>query len=427
MISGILIMALAIGLYGYYFFKNGRSLMDMRALYSLAWLGGIGLSCMKLSLLQKDWHIVTWLCFLVAYLCFIFSYEYGHKINPTRKISMQSKKMKDNGFQSYEKGLIVCIRVVTILSVMAFAIEVAILRYIPVFSSDPEAYSLFHISGLHYFTVSTMLILPMAIIYWGIFKPRNLRRIMELSLYGLISLAIPVLIVSRALLLMTVVVSFICYINISRKIRARYVVSGIALLIGLYVFISVSRNHGVEYLNSIYQMKNPTPIFFSQPYIYIAHNYDNFNELVVNISRHSYGIKSLAPLLAFTGLKFILNIPDFPLYTTIWELNTSTYLHDSFYDFGFVGIILLSSAAGYICRQVSIAEKNVYNPIIYIGKGLLSFILIFSFFNPWFSNPTIWFYFIAIIAMYKTTSLISRRLLCQVNRLDNSSCRRKNY
>lgn len=44
-------------------------------------------------------------------------------------------------------------------------------------------------------------------------------------------------------------------------------------------------------------MKDPaTPIFITQPYMYIANNYDNFNCLVTELPAHSMGLKSLFPL-----------------------------------------------------------------------------------------------------------------------------------
>ena len=35
----------------------------MRGLLTLAWVGGEGIACLKLSRLQSDWSNVTWLTF----------------------------------------------------------------------------------------------------------------------------------------------------------------------------------------------------------------------------------------------------------------------------------------------------------------------------------------------------------------------------
>lgn len=402
-VSGLVLLLLAAALYVCYFLKSNRNLLDMRGVYSLAWIGGMGLSALKLSLLQEDWHIITWVCLYLAYISFIFGYEYKSKLFSI------SKKQLNQVYKEkyYEKGLIICIRVVVILSMAAFLAEVVILGYIPVFSSDPEAYSMFHISGVHYFTVSTMFILPLNIIYYCLYNPFSKIRVVELLLYSILSIAVPVLIVSRALLMMTVIISFVCAVNLFDKIKVRYLIAGGLMLVALYIFISVSRNHGVEYLNSIYQMKKETPIFISQPYIYIANNYDNFNELVKNIKEYSFGIASLTPVFSLTGLKFILNLPVYPVYTNIVELTTGTYLYDIYYDFGVIGVVILPLFMGYICSRVKSVHAEKHHPIKYFAEGIFLYILLFSFFTPWFSNPTIWFYFIAVIAMYITINKIA--------------------
>ena len=82
------------------------------------------------------------------------------------------------------------------------------------------------------------------------------------------------------------------------------------------------------------------PIFITQPYIYIANNYDNFNCLVEQLGRHSFGLKGLFPLWALTGLKFLFpSLVNFPLYVTKEELTTVTLFYDAYYDFGVFGMI----------------------------------------------------------------------------------------
>ncbi|SHJ17633.1 O-antigen polymerase [Parasporobacterium paucivorans] len=401
-LSGIVILLLAAFLYFYYFYKDGFNLLDMRAVFSLAWIGGMGLSCLKLSHLQKDWHSITWVCFYLAYITFILSYEYLGKWIGRNRVKAEKivGEEMEPGPEKYEKGLTFCIRIVTVLSVAAFVLEAIVLRYIPVFSSKPEAYSEFHISGIHYFTVSCMLVFPLAVIYFALFRPGKKRKIIELSVESFLTLLIPVLIVSRSLLIMTVFMAGFCILTLFDRIKIGYLVLGGVVFVGLYVFITVSRNHGVDYLNSIYQMKNAVPIFISQPYIYIANNYDNFNVMVENIAQHSYGIRSLAPVFALTGLKFVLHIPSFPEYRTITELTTRTYLYDVYYDFGIAGIIGLSVLLGFISSRLKVIRGKSYNPIRYMELGLMTYLLLFSFFEPWFSNPTIWFYFCAMVAMH---------------------------
>jgi hypothetical protein len=68
-----------------------------------------------------------------------------------------------------------------------------------------------------------------------------------------------------------------------------------------------ARGHSVSYLNGIFEMKRDFPIFISQPYIYIANNYDNFDCLVKDSFRRiPIGLKALYPLWTLYGSEDIL-------------------------------------------------------------------------------------------------------------------------
>ena len=87
-------------------------------------------------------------------------------------------------------------------------------------------------------------------------------------------------------------------------------------MIPVYVLLTVARRHDVAYLNGIFEMKNPNmPIFITQPYIYVANNFENFNCMVEQLTAHTWGLQMLFPVFALTGLKFVfpqlVAIPDF--------------------------------------------------------------------------------------------------------------------
>ena len=141
--------------------------------------------------------------------------------------------------------------------------------------------------------------------------------------------------------------------------------SGFLMLLALYVFITVERAHSVEYLNGIFEMKDPdTPIWFTQPYIYIANNFDNFNCLVRDLPAHTHGLRILFPLFALTGLKFLFpELVSFPLYVTKEELTTVTLIYDAYYDFGIAGVavfaVLLGAAAVILLLFVHFHPRTV--------------------------------------------------------------------
>ena len=68
--SGFLFILLAGAEYLFYY-RRERKLLQMEAVFSLFWNGGIGLSAMKLSRLAEEWEPVTWLCLILVYPAFL--------------------------------------------------------------------------------------------------------------------------------------------------------------------------------------------------------------------------------------------------------------------------------------------------------------------------------------------------------------------
>ena len=309
-----------------------------------------------------------------------------------------------------------------------------VLGYVPLFTVDtPHAYSYFHISGVHYFTVSCVLAPPLFVLYLDMLV-RHCRRSCpgtaeekELAVllrcgglgYGprmflaaactAAALCIPLLCVSRFQLIFALLLGAFTKLSLpggGRPGKRLILGAGILLLclIPLYIGLTVARAHDVAYLNGIFEMKDPgTPIFFTQPYMYVANNFDNFNCLVRELPAggHTLGLRMLFPLWALTGLKFLFpQLVSFPLYVTKTELTTVTLFYDAYYDFGLLGVallgLLLGAAYGIFLKKTGLFQRE--RPLGIRGTGLcliyaqLAFYLLFSFFTTWFSNPTTWFY-----------------------------------
>lgn len=416
MLSGIVLGVNAVILTAVCFSKSKR-LLDPAAFFTISWLGGMALSAMKLSWLQTDWSYDSWISFYLAYACFVAGYELGS--------SRRCGAAVDDTCAGRGSGSIFlsAINIVLVISVAAFIIEAFICGYIPLFTEDtPHAYSYFHVSGLHYFTVSCTLIPSLIVIYIRLYRDEAFHNrfiMLDLGLCMAAALILPLLLVSRFQLLYGILLACLTYLavhggrpgfTISFRTLA-FVAAGFVMLIAAYVFITYERAHSIEYLNGIFEMKNAgLPIFVTQPYIYIANNYDNFNALTEGLLEHTCGLKMLFPVFALTGMKF--NFPElvsFPLYVTKEELTTLTLFYDAYYDFGVAGVAGLALATGLIIALIEKRlEKVHYNaPVLVFIYAQLSFYLLFSFFTTWFSNPTTWFYIIASIAIGVYVKVIS--------------------
>lgn len=396
-LSGFSLIAAALYLY-WYDYRRSRNPLHMRALFSLFWVGGQGISCLKLSRLQTDWDLGTWACFFVALTAFWTVYGLTEKKISVKKTESERKQAGTAEYSGYGNGLFSAILILAAVSFGAFLFEAAVLGYVPFFVKGvPHAYSYFHISGVHYFTVSCVLVPAMAAVWFVTEKEASAGKRAAVLIAVLTALMIPVLCVSRFQLIFAVMLAVLTYMQVSGVKKLRYLFMAAAALVPLYVVITIARSHDVAYLNGIFEMKNEKmPIFITQPYMYIANNYDNFDCLVKELPSHTWGIKGLFPLWALTGLKFVKpELAAFPLYITKEELTTVTLFYDAYYDFGIAGVFFFSCLLAIFAVWLTKKSSEGENPFWHIFYGQAALYFMLSFFTTWYSNPTTWFYFAA--------------------------------
>ena len=281
-----------------------------------------------------------------------------------------------------------------------------VLGYIPLFVRGvPHAYSEFHLTGIHYITVSCVLVPSLAVLYFHMERGRGSeRRMLVAAIMTGISLILPILCVSRFQFVFAVILAGFTYISLQKRFQPLYLLGLLVVILPVYLILTVARSHDVEYLNGIFEMKyTGMPIFITQPYMYIANNYDNFNCLVEALPRHTFGLRGLYPLWALTGLKFVFpQLINFPIYVDKKELTTLTLFYDAYYDFGWLGVLVFSCVLGLVAYLLVLKLREMRNPMGYLLYAQMGAYLILSFFTTWFSNPTTWFYLIltGLMAVY---------------------------
>ena len=400
-LSGIVLLAAALWLYGRDF-RQSKNLIHLRGIFSLFWIGGQGLACMKLSRLHTDWTLMTWVCLALAYAGFwgifeILSRRYG---------TGHDSYSRWRSFRGNPKPLFHMVCGVTVISLAAFLTEAAVLGYVPLFLRGvPHAYSEFHLTGIHYITVSCVLVPSISVLYFHTERGRGCeRRMVTAAIMTGISLVIPMLCVSRFQFVFAVILAGFTYILLQKQFNPLYLAGLGAVVLPVYLILTVARSHDVEYLNGIFEMKYAgMPIFITQPYMYIANNYENFNCMVQVLPRHTFGLKGLFPFWALTGLKFAFpGLINFPIYVNKKELTTLTMFYDSYYDFGWPGVLIFSCILGLAAYLLTVKLRELRNPMGYLLYAQMGAYLMLSFFTTWFSNTTTWFYLIltGIMAVY---------------------------
>ena len=395
LLSGAVLMGAAVWLYISDYRKSG-SLIHLRGIFSLAWVGGQGISCLKLSRLQGPWSVMTWLCFLAGFAGFYLSFEYLTWRYPGRR-GPRREGPRWNYFRDAEGRIFISMAVILTVSVLCFILEAAVLGYVPFFLRGvPHAYSEFHITGVHYFTVSCVLVPALSVIYLYSNQGRSPGKCRAVLAMDVVAVLIPILCVSRFQLILGVALAVLTYMAMDSRVPVWYGLAAAAALVPFYIILTIARSHDVEYLNGIFEMKNAAmPIFITQPYMYVANNYDNFNCLVENLAGHTFGLKMLFPLWALTGLKFLKpELVNFQIFVNKEELTTLTLFYDAYYDFGIAGVLLLSCVLGALAWYLMGLLKKMRNPVGYLFYAQIAMYFALSFFTTWFSNPTTWFWFV---------------------------------
>ena len=407
--AGFCLMGAALWLYISDYRWSG-CLVHLRGLFSLFWIGGQGVACLKLSRLQVPWSPITWICFFLAYSVFYLAFAWlsgeislgGKRRSPAWPAARTQGGKPLGGVSG--AGLFECLMGVTAVSLAAFCFEAWYLGYIPfLVRGVPHAYSYFHVTGVHYFTVSCVLAPALGVLFFVTDRGRSgqAKRLLAAAAV-LIALAIPILCVSRFQLILAVALAVFVYILWEGSFPLAWGAGLAVLMVAAYAVLTVARSHDVAYLNGIFEMKNEsTPIFITQPYMYIANNYENFNYLVEHLERFAWGMRSLFPLWALTGLKFVMpSLANYPILVNKEELTTVTLFYDAYYDFGAAGVILLSGILGAVSFLLMRKLSRMQNPVDYLFYAQIGVYLSLSFFTTWFSNPTTWFYLAVTAALW---------------------------
>ena len=414
------VLLVAASVMGLYFYKKDQTLVSFRFLLSVFWTAGEGLGVMQLSNLQSSWTNQTWLSFGGFYLLFLAGYEAIEIYLSKRVIVLESKcqmSKKEVTKEQFQNRLFCCIRIVSLVTFATFVLEAVILGYVPLFSTETHAYDHFHISGVHYFTVSCMFTHSLTLIYMLTYTEKKKDRqslekgkLIQLIVYNALSASIPILSVSKFQFVLTLALPILIFLlmrpNVNKKKLFAMLGAAAAVVIAAAVFMTIRRNYEPGYLNSIFQMKNENmPLFLQYAYMYIANNYSNFNCLTQALRQglveHTFGLKQLFPVFALTGLKFVFPaLVAFEMPVTIKELNTLTLIYDAYYDFGLIGVFLFGLILGAVCAALTQKIRKSSNPILYLFYAQLALYLALSFFSSWFTVPTTWFWFALTGALY---------------------------
>ena len=431
-ISFFIMFALAVFSYFYISIKN-KDFFDFRAIFLAAWFVSFALNLIRLNPIYNELSLKTSIVLIVTPIMLLlgsFLYEIKHNNQTDEKV--KPMKFMDRK-QFFAMSLLISVFILG-----CFAAEIINIGVLPFFSSDMNAYVTFYVSGLHQFVVLSYFIPCLAIIYihqYGV-KWRSPKALVLLAL-SIISYAIPILIVSRQLLLQQLFVMFFTLAFYHRKKSFHLFVAMVLCFGWAFVFLSGARNQSEEYLSDAYTQSNvqeedsseepleeietiepiqhevifDLPPVLVTPYVYFSNSLQSFNNQVNHQKKHYYGISLLElPVKAWskiTGTKVeLMNAykRDKARLQISPFLNTFGFVSDFYFDFGMIGVIVGMTLFGYVLAWLKHKSLVSQNPFIIMLSGLFVYACLFSFFIPWLSNTTLQYtvVFLVLLAFWNT-------------------------
>ncbi|MGL5416282.1 MAG: O-antigen polymerase [Clostridium sp.] len=369
---------------------NKQDFLHPISIYSIFWLGVAGISTFRVSYYQVKWSAYMWLIIILAYVTFIL----GFRVFRTRK-NNNVDDIKEFINNINIKKLYFVLKLLVGVSVISLLLEVALLKYIPLFSSSMNSYRNFNVTGLHYFVVLVGIIPPLAILY----KRAGGRK--KIWWMIVLSFVVSTLIVSRQLMIMQVVLIIIAIHYFYKKIKLKQFI--IIFLLGIILFsLSFSlRNQNSNYINNAAEiMPKYQNSIIVKPLLYFNMNFNNLDIIVNNFHDYKLGENMIFPIVAFANIKDEINYNYKSEYLATPNFNTCTYLADIYYDFGIFGVIILPFLLGIVySRLYNIVNRkiSVYSVLYF----LLAYCLIFCFFVNWYYNTAIVFDIVILLLVYR--------------------------
>lgn len=435
-----------IGLFLYYSIK-ARNLLDLRAILCASITGSVAVCQLRMADFQTVWGLKTWLCHGLTLACFCLGYgivkmKASSVFRKTEKIKNKITAKGKIKFGLNPKKVYYTAIFLAIMPIILFCIQVYIKGFIPIFVKRYDAYTKFY-TKLSIFINLVMFSAPLA--YWCL-RNMKLNRWQKVLMWLIIPLPTIIfqLMVQRGLFIWSICIFLVvAFFESDRKFLA--VVLCCSLLVFGVFFSSAMRGLSSTDMAKIWQINgeivldkpsgstkptttpstspttpstSPTtpsasvpttkpsgetdssdqgtkivlPGFLYAPYYYVTNGMENFNNMVMKLDNHAWGLRQLSPftvILRIPALK--ARIESLPEYELLANGSGGSICGDFYYDFGFAGVIIEMFLLGFASAIAAIFTKkrNLFATLEY---GVLFSILLTAFFSPWLTQFGTWMF-----------------------------------
>lgn len=344
----------------------------------------------RLSYMQQELSIMTcvllFIC-IVGYNLPVFIYYFA-KDNTNKLVGISEKTENNKTKENIIKDITISPLTEYIIFAIVFIIlivEMILCKGFPLlwkFTGDTRVYVDFGVPLLHTFLYALTMLMGA----YSLFKPK--------CYYKYFYLIVPILIISRQMLISLVIQGLILYclrkVRLSKKVYLGIVI-GAVLGISIFSVIGNFRTGASNFLNvaRFKEQYDWIPVSIKWVYSYMCFSVSNLNNLVgFTPGFENYGASILNELLpSFLGFWFPTNFNR--NYLIVEDFNVSTFAPSIYLDFGIIG-------CGIFCLIIGLVSTWLFSKIEKGNKIYILFymivihnILLLFFSNMFFAHPII--------------------------------------
>lgn len=392
-------------------FKKGTDVFSPARLFVIIWSLAIGLADLKLSRYQIVWTGYSWAILSISLFSMLTGMFVVYVINldkPVARIESIRSLLKTNIFDS---GLL--LRYIILLFSaysISYVVSTLVIGFIPLFTKFPGvARNDWGIFGFGLFVQSFPTIIYLIILYYTITKGYSSKKLL-LAAVLVVTFLTYAFLLQRYYIVFAILLSVVALYYLTNVLRVKNTV-----IIFIIIFISVFSMTFIRltgtianYLYFLSDMKyNVKYAAFTEPYMYIVMNLENFANAVNNVQKFTYGTFSLDFIFALAGLKHTLfqymGLPEFPNLLTN-NYNTYTMFFIYYWDFGILGVGLIPFIIGSLISASYYRMRINPNLNTISVYSICAFVIIFSFFIPIISYLHFVFNLLLIVFITKRIS-----------------------
>lgn len=443
---------------------KSKNLFHFLGLMYLGFVFPIGMANLRLANYQGEWKNETWVCFVLAVLCYIIGYSLKdiilERFLKNQFIdSLAKKKLSYDNMFTF--GIIVFICFLS-----GFFIKWWVAGSLPLFKWQGAQTYVQYLSGEEYWDIlkdkmssspllfmiikayhrfSTIFIFQGWLASCAVYaycvkcKPEIWKKVVAYSII-IISIIIPYVIVVREIFMMQTIAFAVFAYMINENQAHKYLVVFIMAIITIIGFVNMSKARGYtqNQIAEVFEMdekneevggvtgntqeevvekdqsevvKTKYPATVIWIYTYFTCGYDNFNYLVQKLDFHTYGLMELRPIFSALQIDSLKDV-DMKLQDDKYRVSPNvtiyTFLCDAYVDFGVFGVIFSMILWGLvfgIIAEVWIRFHGAISVILYGGIGhhiiFMAFVSWMGHFSYLCSFGLLFLYFLILLIMEK--------------------------